>query len=95
MIGRVLKRIFPRDVRQVISNDRDVPIHVLLEPWADRYVVLPGQMLTVNYGRLPHGEFIEFCLAADAELRIWPPGNKRPEAAIDGRPVQSWQRANV
>jgi hypothetical protein len=82
-----------RTGRQTITNDRDVPIYVSIEPTPECYELEPGEKLTVIFQIPGEGDALEVKFINDRELVIWPRGQlDEPEVLINGASAEgrSW-----
>ena len=71
--------------RQTISNDRDVPIYVSIEPKPECYELEPGEKLTLIFQVPDDGDALEVNFINERELVIWPGGQlDEPEVLING-----------
>lgn len=80
--------------RQTITNDREVPIYISIEPTPECYELAPGEKLTLIYQLLPAtGDSLEVNFINERELVTWPGGHlDDPEVLINGDPAdgRSW-----
>ena len=71
--------------RQTITNDRDVPIYVSIEPTPECYELEPGEKLTLIFQVPEDGDALEVNFINERELVIWPGGQlEEPEVLING-----------
>ncbi len=79
--------------RQTITNDRDVPIYVYIEPTPECYELEPGEKLTLIFEIPQDGEALSVNLFNERELTIYPEGQlEEPEVLINGTSAEgrSW-----
>lgn len=79
--------------RQTITNDRDVPIYVSIEPAPECYELEPGEKLTLIFQVPEDGDALEVNFINERELVVWPGGQlDEPEALINGASAEgrSW-----
>lgn len=76
--------------RQTITNNRDTPIYISIEPTPDCYELEPGDTLTLKYHVPDAGEAFTMFVIEEG-LSILPLGDE-PEVLINGMPGQgrSW-----
>jgi hypothetical protein len=79
--------------RQTITNDRDVPIYVSIEPTPECYELDPGEKLTLIFQVPKVGNALEMHFINEREIVVWPGGQfDEPEVLINGASAEgrSW-----
>lgn len=79
--------------RHTITNDRDVPIYISIEPRPECYELEPGDKLTVVFQVPKEGDSLVVSFVNDDELVIWPNEQlDEPEVLFNGASAEgrSW-----